>query len=150
MGRRAVVGALIFDERGRLFVHRRGPDRRFLPDCWDIVGGHVEPGETLLQALARETSEETGWTLRDARLVHVEDWESEGPTGPDRRREFDFIVTVDGDLSRPTLERPKQVAFRFITRGEIALLDENRRADDGFVRRIAELAFTERGRGSEP
>jgi len=42
------------------------------------------------------------------------------------------------------------VAFRCITRGEIALLDENRRADDGFVRRIAELAFTERDRGSEP
>ncbi|OLC58279.1 MAG: hypothetical protein AUH85_01065 [Chloroflexi bacterium 13_1_40CM_4_68_4] len=151
-GRRAVVGALIFDARGRLFVHRRGPDRRFLPGCWDIVGGHVEAGETLLGALAREIREETGWTMRgDPRLVQVEDWESEGPSSPDRRREFDFVVDVEGDLRRPRLERPKHVEFRFITPAEIGLLDENRGADGGFIRRVAELAFSQRDdRGSEP
>ena len=142
-GRRGVVAALIFDERGRAFVHRRGPDRAFLPGCWDLVGGHVERGETLLAALAREIGEETGWTLRgDPRLVHVEDWETDGKSGPDRRREFDFLVEVEGDLARPALERPKQVEFRWIARGETALLDENRGADGGMVRRLVELAFS--------
>ncbi len=32
-GRRPVVGALILDPRGRVFVQRRGPDRAFLPNA---------------------------------------------------------------------------------------------------------------------
>jgi 8-oxo-dGTP pyrophosphatase MutT (NUDIX family) len=144
-GRRAVVAALIFDDGGRAFVHRRGPDRVFLPGCWDVVGGHVEAGETLRAALSREVHEETGWTLRgEPRLIHVEDWETPGTTGPDRRREFDFIVEVAGDLRRPVLELPKQVEYRWITARETALLDENRGADDGYVRRVVELAFVMR------
>ncbi|WPO69906.1 NUDIX hydrolase [Streptomyces sp. KN37] len=44
-----------------------GPGRRLFPDCWDIVGGHVEPGESLLDTLAREVAEETGRHLRRVR-----------------------------------------------------------------------------------
>jgi hypothetical protein len=35
-GHKPVVGALILDCAGRVFVHRRGWDRSFLPGCWDI------------------------------------------------------------------------------------------------------------------
>jgi len=53
-GRQCVVGSLILNDAGRAFVHRRGWDRQLLPGCWDIVGGHVERGESLLGALTRE------------------------------------------------------------------------------------------------
>ncbi len=133
-GRRGVVGALVLDPRGRAFVHRRGWDRRFLPGCWDIVGGHVEAGESLLAALARELAEETGWYLRGTpQLVHIVDW--------DDRREFDFLVDVEGDLARPRLESPKHVEFRWIGPQETELLDENRGEDGGLVRRLVELAL---------
>jgi 8-oxo-dGTP pyrophosphatase MutT (NUDIX family) len=103
----------------------------------------LEPGETLLDALRREIHEETGWRLRgEPRLIHVEDWETRDGSGvADRRREFDFLVQVEGDLARPVLERPKQVEYRWITARELALLDENRGADDDYVRGIVELAF---------
>lgn len=141
-GRRAVVGALIRDPRGRVFVHRRGPDRRFLPDCWDIVGGHVDPGEDLLGALRREIEEETGWTLRgEPMLVHVEDWVGDDHDGPAARREFDFLVNVDGDLNRPRLEHPKHTEFRWIGPEDVAVLDENRPDDHGFIRRIVEMTL---------
>src|SRR2546430_10884099 len=63
----AVVGALIFDAQDRLLIQRRSAQRALFPNCWDIVGGHVEPGETPEQALHREVAEETGW--RVARVV---------------------------------------------------------------------------------
>ncbi|TWG06494.1 NUDIX domain-containing protein [Streptomyces brevispora] len=61
------VGAVILNEDGAAFAQKRSPDRRLFPDTWDIVGGHVEAGEPLLNALAREVEEETGWRLRHVR-----------------------------------------------------------------------------------
>jgi 8-oxo-dGTP pyrophosphatase MutT (NUDIX family) len=50
-GRTHVAGAIIADPAGRVFAQRRSPTRKVFPHCWDIVGGHVEPGETMLEGL---------------------------------------------------------------------------------------------------
>lgn len=141
-GRQSVVGALIRDPAGRVFVQRRGWDRRLLPGCWDIVGGHVEAGETLLDALAREILEETGWRfVWSPRLIDINDWETTDNGEVHRRREFDFVVEASGDLSAPRLERPKHIEYRWIGTGDLPVLDENRRADDGLIRRLVGLAL---------
>lgn len=141
-GRPCVVGALIVDGAGRVFVHRRAWDRSFLPGCWDIAGGHVEPGEALLDALAREVAEETGWRLTGSpQLIYVADWLADDTDPSSGRREFDFLVEVEGDLAHPTLERPQHVEFRWLGARETALLDENRGADGGLIRHLAELAL---------
>jgi 8-oxo-dGTP pyrophosphatase MutT (NUDIX family) len=94
----------------------------------------VEPGEGLLDALAREIEEETGWTLVGTpTLVQVADWEG--------RREFDFLVDVEGDLSRPRLEVPQHVEFRWLGPSDLDLLDENQDVDGGQIRRLVELAL---------
>lgn len=142
-GRQPVVGALIRDPQGRVFVHRRGWDRRLLPGCWDIVGGHVEPGESLEAALAREILEETGWSLVGTpELLDVNDWETATDGDVHRRREFDFAVEVAGDLDAPPLERPKHIEYRWIGPADLAILDENRAADDGLIRRLVTLALS--------
>ena len=141
-GRRPVVGALILDREGRAFVHRRGPDRAFLPNGWDIVGGHVEAGETLLQALRREVNEETGWTVGGtSQLVFVGDRWIDSSDPSSGRREFDFLVDVQGDLDRPRLEWPKHTEFRWTAPVDVPLLDENLGRDDGLVRHLVELAL---------
>ena len=38
--------------------------------------GHLEPGETLLAAAAREALEETGWHVRPTALIGIYRWES--------------------------------------------------------------------------
>ena len=40
-------------------VHRR-PDLKNAPDRWSFPGGHLEPGESASEALARELREELG------------------------------------------------------------------------------------------
>lgn len=47
---------------GRILLGRRSPHRRSYPDCLDVIGGHLEPDETPVQALARELGEEIGLT----------------------------------------------------------------------------------------
>lgn len=53
-----VAGALVRD--GRVLLGHRSPSRRWYPDVWDLPGGHVEQGESQLQALVRELYEEIG------------------------------------------------------------------------------------------
>lgn len=130
-GRQCVVGAVVIDERGRAFAQKRSANRRLFPECWDLIGGHVEDGETLMQALQREIREETGWELkRLVRLVYAFDWETE--TG-DRRREFDFAVQVAGDLERPQLEWSKNSEFRWLGMHELELLKENRQPEESIL-----------------
>lgn len=133
------AGALIVDDEGRLFIQRRSPERRLLPNTWDIAGGHLEPGEQVEDALRREVHEETGWTVSHV-LALVGEYRYTGDDGVERV-ETDFLVRVDGDLDRPRLEAGKHTEFRWITPQEVAVLDEHRDADDGLMRQIAEDAF---------
>ena len=142
VGREAVVGAVIVNPRGQAFVQRRAPHRRLFPGCWDIAGGHVEAGETLYAALAREIGEETGWRLRAiVDLVGVFDWETEWAGRRTERREFDFLVAVDGDLARPRLEGEKVSEFRWLALHELDVLKENRAPADLAVYRIVKAGL---------
>jgi 8-oxo-dGTP diphosphatase len=133
------AGALIVNDDGRIFIQRRSPDRRLFPNTWDIVGGHLEPGETIEEALRREVEEETGWTVSVV-LGAVGEYAYTGNDGIDRV-ETDFLVRVDGDLTRPRLEAGKHTECRWITQGEITVLDENSDVNDGLIRTIAEDGF---------
>ena len=53
-----VAGVLVRDSR--VLLGHRSPSRRWYPDVWDVVGGHVEPGEDERAALLRELREELG------------------------------------------------------------------------------------------
>lgn len=133
-GRQCLVGALVVNQRGRVFVQKRAPGRQLFPNLWDIAGGHVEPGETLTEALARELEEETGWHLLRLRaIVGVFDWDQgqHGFSGP--VREFDFLVEVEGDLDHPRIERDKFTAFHWVGMDDLDLLAENRALDDRFM-----------------
>jgi 8-oxo-dGTP pyrophosphatase MutT (NUDIX family) len=144
-GRRAVVGAVVINREGRAFVHRRGPDRNFLPNGWDVLGGHVEAGETLLEALAREVEEESGWRLTGTpRLIFMADWETIDHGRPNRRREFDFLVEVEGDLDHPRLEWPLHTEYRWVGLEDLDVLDENAGRDDGIVRHVVEMGLRDR------
>jgi 8-oxo-dGTP pyrophosphatase MutT (NUDIX family) len=50
----------ILVEDGRILLGLRAPHRRAYAGKWDVIGGLVEPGETVEQALGRELGEEIG------------------------------------------------------------------------------------------
>lgn len=61
------VAALV--EGGRVLLAHRHPLRANYPDCWDLPGGHVEPGETPRDAVRRECREELAVGIIDASPV---------------------------------------------------------------------------------
>ncbi|MFF7092405.1 NUDIX hydrolase [Streptomyces rubradiris] len=141
------VGAVVLDRAGRAFAQRRGPRRRLFPDCWDIVGGHVEPGESLPDALAREIEEETGWRLRRVRrLLGVTTWTGDDGAGP--RHEADYLVEVHGDPGRPALEGPKHTAYRWFGPDDLPVLKETRAPGEYLVHDLVAKALREHSPGA--
>jgi mutator protein MutT len=63
-----IVGALLIRNHAVLLGLRAGW-KTMLPGCWDVIGGHVEPGETPEQTLVREVGEEIGVTVSTWRAL---------------------------------------------------------------------------------
>jgi isopentenyl-diphosphate delta-isomerase len=56
------VHVLVHDAMGRLFLQKRSLGKDTFPGCWDSsCSGHVDAGETYLEAARRELGEELGW-----------------------------------------------------------------------------------------
>ena len=63
------VAALVRD--GSVLMVHRHPLRRWYPDCWDLAGGHIEPGELPREAVQRECLEELGVRIHDPRPISM-------------------------------------------------------------------------------
>ncbi|GAA2429639.1 NUDIX domain-containing protein [Streptomyces glaucus] len=61
------VTALVFDEAGRVLLHRRSDTRR-----WSVIGGIPEPGEQPAACAVREVYEETAVRCAAERIVLVQ------------------------------------------------------------------------------
>jgi 8-oxo-dGTP pyrophosphatase MutT (NUDIX family) len=65
MAARIPIAAAALVRDGHLLLVHRHPLRRWYPDCWDLVGGHVESGELPRHAIIRECFEELGVRVSD-------------------------------------------------------------------------------------
>ena len=72
-----VIHLHIFDKAGKLYLQKRSLNKDIEPGKWDTsVGGHVSIGETIPQALIRESREEVGLVDFTPRFLGSYIWES--------------------------------------------------------------------------
>ena len=96
---------LVFDWRGRLFVHLRTATKDVYPSHWDVcVGGVLAAGESFDDGAARELAEEIGVA---APLVHLFPFRYE-----------DATTIVHGMVYRTTHDGPFRLQPEEIVRGE--------------------------------
>jgi isopentenyldiphosphate isomerase len=77
-----VVHVLVFNSKGELFLQKRSMNKDVAPGKWDTsVGGHINSGESLDEAVKREMEEELGITSCEPEFlytyIHTNSYESE-------------------------------------------------------------------------
>ena len=55
-----ICACAILCRGAEVLLGRRSPRKRYYPNVWDLPGGHVRVGESLVAGLVREVSEELG------------------------------------------------------------------------------------------
>jgi len=108
------VKALLKNKEGKFLFVRRNPIK--YPEVgpkWDIVGGRIDPGSTLMENLRREVMEEVKLELKnDPKLVAAQDI----LRVPGRHVvRLTFVGTIDGE---PQLDSD-HMEFKWFTLGEL-------------------------------
>lgn len=114
-----VTVAAVIERDGRFLLVEERVGRRIMINQ---PAGHLERGESLLEAVVRETLEETGYTMTPEWLIGIYLWHSAaanrtflrfalaGPaTGPDRSRRLDREVLRTLWMTREQMQAPASV-----------------------------------------
>ena len=62
------VSAWIMNEKGQILMQKRSAQKHKNPNKWSKTGGHVDAGETVEHAIAREVKEEVGIEIKKENL----------------------------------------------------------------------------------
>ena len=105
-----VISHIIFEnERGEFLAYLRDnvPHIPF-PHHWDLIGGHVDEGETPVEALIRETKEEIDFDLTDFKF-----WKTyeclEGDVYPNIKHIY--VGKINKELSEINLLEGEKLSF---------------------------------------
>lgn len=126
---RTAIGAAIIDERKILLVRKR--------QSWILPGGKPEPGESDIECLCREVSEELSGTQLD-NIRYYADFEGKTPHTGDILRAKVYFADIKGKLCQPAaeiaeynwIENPSQYNLSDITSKIVDSLTK-----DGYLRR---------------
>jgi len=111
----------IFIKNGLILIVRRALHTDWYPGRWDIVGGHVERGEGVDDALIRECVEEVGLTpTQFASLARLPEPKE---TGHKKGRYHVYLIT-EWKGGEPRLLGHEHSEMRWIAPGEAAALPD--------------------------
>ncbi len=113
------VKAVLRNPEGKILLLKRSARYGVVEGSWDIPGGRIDPGTSLMENLAREVQEETGLTLVSVpNLVAAQDLMPNGEA-PRHIVRLTYIGTVEGE---PVLDGTEHTAYRWADFSELSTL----------------------------
>lgn len=113
-----IARVFLFNEKGELFLQRRGPNMKTYPNAWDqSVGGHVDEGETYREAAKREFYEELG--IKNVRLTRILKFYAESKYKRVNIRQFNVLYTAKYNNEKITLQKKEIIEGQWFSPNEI-------------------------------
>jgi len=114
------VKVLIKNKEGKYLLLKRS-DKKYpnMEGKWDIVGGRIDPGKTLIENLKREIEEETSLSLKeDPKLICAQDIIRGEDVHVVR---LTYIGKADGDVK---LDSEEHVSCKWVSEEELRSFDD--------------------------
>lgn len=139
---RFVAGGVIFDSAGRILILQRSFSNKSYPGCWEVPGGYIEEGESLLTGLFREIKEETSLTAQGIHeCIKTFEWKKDEKEEPTHIFEFIFVVTLAPNNHLSVIDKNEFESFYWISEEEIDMVMENRTDNDPWMIEVLTAGF---------
>ncbi len=124
-----IVDCLIVNSKGQYLAQKRSSTRRLYPNCWDLVGGHVDLGDTLINTIYKEVKEETGWTVSSIKDVFgVVGWvldENVRKDGDNPNKQIIQVLIEVESTENLQSEEGKVTGYDWFDKGNLEILRNN-------------------------
>lgn len=129
----SITACAFLHNQGKLFIAKRASSKSFLPNIFEIPGGHIEFGETLEAGLQREIKEEFNIDIIIQDVFHAFTYVNKDV----HTVEVDYFAVMK-DSSQPIQLKPQDHSeYAWITNNEVHKYFD---ATDG-VRKIIDKGF---------
>ncbi|MCL2749265.1 MAG: NUDIX domain-containing protein [Alphaproteobacteria bacterium] len=113
----------LMNEQGELLLQLRGPNQYNNPNTWgNGAGGGIDPGETPLIAIARETKEELGIDIPLEKFIFLGDFFSVAKNSGQEKHLHLFFARGDWKISEMKMEPSEITALQYESLSEIKKL----------------------------
>ena len=128
----------LYTSRGEILLQQRSHKKIIFPLLWDVsVAGHIDAGETFIEAALRETEEEIGLKLAPNNLQHIGTFlhETSYADGKIQDNEFHqvYIAKLNVSLKVLVKQESEVEALKLVTLEDFEDLLKNSRTNMHFV-----------------
>ena len=112
------VHVWVINDKNEFLMQRRSPTKKFNPNKWAICAGHVQTGESTLQAAKRELDEEVGLNLSEEMFKYLfryknEDIENNGILINNCFADV-YIVETSNDISKFKIQEDEVSGIKYL------------------------------------
>lgn len=115
-----IVVVAVIHRDGKVFIAKRADTKETWPGKFELVGGHVDPGETLEVALQREVREEIDAEVTIGPIIGAFTYESEDTF----KVEICYLCELADPASEPVINPEDHSEGRWISKADLGMLTE--------------------------
>ena len=130
-GKQVITACAVINRKTKtgyeIMVARRALTKKFLPGKYELPGGHVDFGETLIDGLKRELAEELGISITVGDIVGAFTYVNEVKRS--HSLEIIYLAQLDG-RSEPVLNPEDHSEILWVDESTIHLVEQENGSDD--------------------
>ncbi len=130
----AVAHIWIYNKEGQVLLQLRAKNKKSYPGLWDIsAAGHVDAGETVIEAATRETKEEIGLDIDRKKLegIFIKKNSCLNSVGNRQNNEFQYVYLYNwnGEINNLIMQKEELDELAFMNIDDFAkeVEDDNKK-----------------------